>query len=337
MNDKIPDVSGLRHPDTYTSWYIAEVTRRVPARQRDDIAEELWASISDQVEARALSGVDPEDAEWSVLSELGDPVALAAQYADRPLHLVGPRFYPTWRRLVVVLLWSVLPALGVAVALGQVIAGAHVGQVIGTVLVTVQLTALHLLFWTTLVFALIERSGPTGADAVKAWTVDDLRRPADDGAGRAELIATTVFLALLAGAVVWDRFIGFVPGTDGPLPLLHPGLWPWGIAGLFAIMAVEVVVAFAVYRRGRWTVPLAVVQALLGLAIGAAALWLHVSGQLVNPEWIATVLGTVDAEARRVLGILVAFVIAGVFVWGAIDPFVKARRAARVGPGGGAE
>ena len=30
-----------------------------------------------------------------MLTELGDPVILAAEYADRPLHLIGPRYYLT--------------------------------------------------------------------------------------------------------------------------------------------------------------------------------------------------------------------------------------------------
>ncbi|MFC9686866.1 HAAS signaling domain-containing protein [Streptomyces sp. NPDC056948] len=104
-----------------TDRYVAEVVRRIPADQRGDVADELHATIADTVEARGQA--DSEAAEREVLTEMGDPIRLAAQYADRPLALIGPGFYPTYIRLLTVLLSTVLPVVTAVSAVLDVLDG----------------------------------------------------------------------------------------------------------------------------------------------------------------------------------------------------------------------
>ncbi len=86
--------------------YVYAATRSVPERQRRDVADELRASIRDQIDDRAASGEDLRTAERAVLLELGDPDKLAAGFSDRPAYLIGPRYYFEWWRLLKLLLWS---------------------------------------------------------------------------------------------------------------------------------------------------------------------------------------------------------------------------------------
>ena len=87
-----------------TERYVHATLRSVPEARRDELGRELRSSIADMVEARTDGG-EPEDvAVRAVLTELGDPGALAARYADRPLHLVGPRYFLVYWRLLVRLL-----------------------------------------------------------------------------------------------------------------------------------------------------------------------------------------------------------------------------------------
>ena len=58
-----------------------------------------------------------------MLTELGDPDKLAAGYTDRPLYLIGPRYYLDWWRLLKLLLWIVPACAAFGVALGQTLAG----------------------------------------------------------------------------------------------------------------------------------------------------------------------------------------------------------------------
>lgn len=109
---------------TLTERYIAATVKSLPSELQPEVRDELHASIADAVEARAEQGESLEQAERAVLTDLGDPGALAAGYADRPLHLIGPRYFLTWWRLLKVLI-AIVPACafaGIAIA-GLAIAG----------------------------------------------------------------------------------------------------------------------------------------------------------------------------------------------------------------------
>lgn len=312
---------------TLTERYIDAAMRSVPERQRPDLAQELRGSIDDQIEARIESGEEPEAAERAVLTELGDPDKLAAGYTDRPLYLIGPKYFLTWWRLLKLLLWIVPASVAFAVALGQALAGEPGGSIVGTTIGITLTVAVQLCFWVTLVFAFMEYwEARTGTKTeIGEWTVDNLPEPRVNGVGFGEMVGSIIWLIIAAGAVLWDHFLGFVPGMH--LPFLNPELWPWWIAGLFVIMLAEAAVSVLVYLAGRWTYPLAVVNTVLNLAIAVPALWLLASGELVNPEFWSTILPDNAAEVPGILSIIVGFVIVGATVWSIIEAFLKARRA----------
>ena len=79
-------------------------------------------------------------------------------------------------------------------------------------------TTVHLVFWTTLVFAVVERSGPRGAKPLTVWTVDHLPEPRAQGAGFVDMVAALVFLAIGAAALIWDQTIGFGFAVDRRCP-----------------------------------------------------------------------------------------------------------------------
>lgn len=314
---------------TLTDRYVAAAMRTVPEKQRDDLGAELRASIADQVDGRTENGEDRAAAERAVLTELGDPDKLAAGYTDRPLHLIGPKYYLDWWRLLKLLLWIVLPAAAFGIALAQTLDGQSIGPIIGNVLATLISVAVHLCFWTTLVFVIVER---TGADRKEfgTWTVDQLPEPRPRGVGFGDMIATLVFLAVGAGAVIWDLTIGFVPafvtGSGEPLSFLNPGLWPWWIAGLFVLMALEATLAVVVYLVGRWTAALAVANAVLALAFAVPALILLSQGQLLNPEFFPAVVGEDGAEVAAIVSTVFGFGIAILAIWDIVDVIRKTIR-----------
>ncbi len=311
---------------TLTDRYVDAAMRTVPEKQRPDLSAELRASIADQIDARVEAGEARPGAERAVLNELGDPDKLAAGYTDRPLWLIGPRYYLEWWRLLKLLLWIVPAAAAFGIALGQTLSGATFGEVVGSTVAGLIGVVVHLVFWTTLVFAVIERtSGRDGGEPLVAWSLDQLPEPRESGARPADLIATIVFLVLGAAAILWDLLIGFVPGTD--LSFLDPGLWPWWIAGLFVLMALEGVLALLVYRAGRWTFGLAVANAVLALAVAVPALWLLAEGRLLNPGFFPTLVPEDGTEVAQIIAIITGFGIATITVWDIVDAFLKARRA----------
>lgn len=325
---------------TLTERYISATIRSLPPEAQGDVRAELEASIADAVEARLEQGEAPEAAERAVLTELGDPGALAAGYADRPLYLIGPRYYLMWWRLLKLLLLIVPVCVFGAVALGQVISAAPVGEVISTSILATGGAILHICFWTTLVFVILERSGSTAA--LTEWNVDQLPEPAQDGAGRSELIASLVFLGISVGALLWDRFRGFVQVDGQALPILDPDLWPWGIGVLLLIIVAEAVFAVVLFRAGRWSPRLAVVNTILAVAFLAWALVLLFTGELVNPDFLAHVeaaggegfaagqAGAADeGGVFRILAVLLGFGVAAGVGWDIVDGWRKAARARR--------
>ncbi len=316
---------------TLTERYVDAAMRTVPERQRADLAAELRASIDDQVEARVADGQDRAAAERAVLIDLGDPEKLAADYTDRPLHLIGPRYYLAWWRLTK-LLWAIVPACAAfGVALGQTLAGADFGEIIASVVSVVLGVVVHIGFWTTLVFFIVERTAK-GSDVgfVGDWTPESLPEPRDRGAGLTDLVASLVFLAVAAGAILWDRFVGFVlvAETGERMPFLAPSLWPWWIGALFVLMVLEALLAISVYAKGRWDIGSATVNLCLNLAIALPAVWLLMNEQLVNPGFFDAVIAAGSVETvRGVVLTLTGFGIVAVAAWDAVDAFVKARRA----------
>ncbi len=314
---------------TLTERYISATIRSLRPEAQSDVRAELEASIADAIEARVEQGEAPDSAERAVLTELGDPGILAAGYADRPLHLLGPRYYLIWWRLLKLLLIIVPACAAFGVAIAKLIEGATIGEVIGAIVAVTISVVVHVCFWVTLVFVVLER---TGADTGEKWDVDQLPTPTENGAARSDMIASLVFVGILIGAVLWDATRGFFPTGGDPIPLLNPRLWPGGMIMLFAIMVADALLAVAVYIRRRWTVALAVVNTVLAIAFAVWAVTLLVGGQLLNPEFVQFVFvdNGVEADTLRVLAVITGVGIVAVQVWTIIDGWMKTWRARRV-------
>ena len=310
---------------TLTDRYVYAAMRTVPEKSRADLSAELRASIADQVEARTGSGENPAAAEKAVLTDLGDPDILAAGYTDRPLRLIGPRYFLLWWRLLKLLLWIVVPIVAAAFVVAQVLEGAPVESIIGAAWGVSISVAAHLFTWVTVVFAIIDRAEVGKKEPVVPWSVDSLPALTHSGTGRSDLISALVLVAIAVGVLIWDRFVGFIPGYPGPI--VNPELWPAGALGLFAIMGAGAVLAVWVYRRGRWTAPLAAINTVLDALVMVPLLVLLSRGELFNPVMIARASAAgIDGTALTVLAALAAGVIVGSALADVIDAWVRVWR-----------
>lgn len=313
---------------TLTERFISATTASLPADAQEDVRAELGASIADALESRLEQGEDPAAAERAVLTELGDPAALAANYADRPLHLLGPRYYLAWRRLLTLLL-AIIPACAVGgVALAHTIAGAEIGVIIGESISVGITSALHVMFWVTLVFVILERKG---SDPGHTWDLDQLSEPRPTGAERSDVIGAAVFAGLMIGALLWDQFRGFVWLDGESFQLLHPQLWPWALIGLSVLLALEVGVAVIAYARHGWSTGLALFNTALAAVWLSAILTLLGNGLLVNPELttLAFPEGGGEPDTLRVVGVIFVFAVLVATSWDVADGWRKARRDAK--------
>ena len=314
---------------TLTERYISATVRSLRPDAQEDVRAELAASIADAVEARTEQGEEPAAAEREVLTGLGDPAVLAAGYADRPMHLLGPRYYLTWRKILGLLLKIVPACTFVGVGLAQLLTGADAGAVLGEAIATALTTAVHVVFWTTLVFVVLERTGAeTGAD----WSVDDLPPTTrETGTGLSDMVLSLVFLGLVLAALLWDHAAGLVRLEGDWMPVLNPELWPGWTLALVVIVLAEAVLAIVLFVRGRWTRGLAIVNTVIAAAAAGWALFLLATGELLNPEVLelARTVGAIGPDSLRTLGVLLALLALGIAVWDSLDGWAKTRREAR--------
>ncbi|MBM0275370.1 permease prefix domain 1-containing protein [Micromonospora tarensis] len=311
--------------NTLTDRYLAATLRSVPTQRRDEIATELRASIEDMIEGHTDDGADPAAAERAVLTELGNPDVLAARYADRRLQLIGPTYYLVWLRLLKLLL-SFIPALvGTIVAIVEAVEGKGFGAIGPGVVVALHVTV-HIAFWLTLTFVIIERSQPTMD--LPEWTVDQLPdAPVRRGIPLADTIASVIMLLLTIAYLPLQHYHSWVDGTDGEnIPLLDPALWSFWLPALIVVLIASVIFELVKYRIGRWTWQLFGLKALLSLAFGLPLVWLALTDRLLNPALAERLGWLAEADNRDALGLAIALGTVAVVIWDLIDTARKTRQ-----------
>ncbi|HEY8590963.1 MAG TPA: permease prefix domain 1-containing protein [Naasia sp.] len=313
---------------TLTDRYVYAALRTLPEQQRPDIERELRGSIADAVDARRDSGEPDEAAETAVLTELGDPIRLAAGYADRPLHLIGPDLFLDWWRLLKVLWAVVLPCVVLGVTIANLIAGTPPGGIVGAAIGVTISAAVHIGFWVTFVFVLVERSSSKRMGPFTTWTPAMLPQLPAPGTGKlSELVASAVLVALAVGALIWQQFNSvFQDDAGNAIPLFNPELWSFWLPYFIVLLIAEIPFALAVWRTGRWTFRLAAINTVLNLLFAVPAVWLLLTDQVVNPAFAAATGGRWLAWS---IGITATVVLA-ICVYDVIDGFLKARRASAV-------
>ena len=307
--------------------YITATINELPAEMHDDVRAELEASIADAIMARIEQGEVRETAERAVLTELGDPSLLAANYADRPLHLIGPRYYLTWWRLLKRLLVIIPPIVFVIVAFAQVLAGGNIGDILAEAIVATISTILHVCFWVTLTFVIIERSG---GDLGISWSVDNLPEPQDARRGKGDFIASLVFIGLMLAALIWDQTRAFIHIEGESVAVLNPELWPWAMISLIGLLVLEAIFALVLYTRGGWNFLMAAVNTLLSMAFFSWFITLLVRGELFSAEFTNLWSDNgVHEDNLYTLAVIFGFGIAVISTWDIIDGWVRATRANR--------
>lgn len=270
--------------ESLTERYVWAAVRTAPGDQREELALEIRERIGDAVQARVEAGEEPGAAEHAALAELGDPERLAAGYVDRPLYLIGPRHYLDWLRLLKVLYLVVLPIVLAGLAAGALIGGDGVGGLFATVIGGGLTVAVHLAFWTTLVFVLVDRAerkdDVTGSTTPGPWRPEQLPAlPGPRSQSRTDLVTSVVWQLVLGAAWLWLAGSWFLTGRLQGQSLFDTDRWrPW-LPWFLAIVVAEIVFEFVLYRRG-WSWPMAAVNALLQLALAVPLVTLLLTGLL---------------------------------------------------------
>ena len=317
---------------TLAERYVHAATRRLPEDQRADVAEELRASIADRADAlvEGRPGISREEAEHAALVELGDPARLAADYSGQVNHLIGAEVYPAWLQSMKAVMVVAVPCATVGVAVARALTGASFGGVVGGAAWTAFTVTVHVAFWITLAFAIVERSG-AAADVRRsvdgAWEPGDLPElPRTDRGSVPDLVTNLVWLALVGSAVVWQQVRSPIRDDGGErLPLLDPDLWSSWLPLVLALLVVEAGYEVVRYRAGGWSPRLAAANVVLGAAFAAPLVYLAATERLLNPEAVAVIREDWSGFDGGTVSIVVLISVLVVWLWDGVDGWRKAR------------
>ena len=262
-----------------TDRYVAATLRSIPASQREDIERELRASIADALE---------DQSETEALAALGDPSRLAASYADRPLQLIGPAVYLDYRRVLTILLSSVVPLIFVASGVGAFASSPALSAALATAASTALLVAMHLVIWTTLVFVVIDRTFSRIGRRAGAWSPATLPDLPANRIDLGSIIGGSVMTTVIAAILIVMQATG--PG------LISPPLWDSG-ALLLVIVFAAAAIAFDVigYYVG-WGIPQALSNAALSVFFVSTVVGVARGGELLNPAFFEAVGWSAGAD-----------------------------------------
>ena len=320
---------------SFTDRYVAVVLAGI-RQNKADVERELRSSIADAIDDRVGAGEDVEGAERAVLQGLGDPARMSAEMTGRPMYLIGPDIFPAYRALLGLLLAIVPAIVGVVAAVAEFMSSTNVGEIILAGVGAALNVAVHLGFWVTLIFALVERfdtakqaTGELRA-ATSSWNVDDLP-PLETGRISIGDTVGESFgnIAAIVGLLVLQAFTWTDSQTGEVNPLLEPSVSPVLIPYLVAIMASLIGFRVVLYLVGRWTISLAAANAVLNLAFAIPVVYLALNGLLINPAFAHSIGWPELASGNGWVMLITAAIAILVTAWEVFDGFRQAIRANR--------
>jgi hypothetical protein len=314
-----------------TDRYVWAVLREVPGDQRADLEPEIRTLVADTVDAKAADGrLDPAAAERAALEELGNPGLLAGRYSGGQRYLIGPAVFPEWRRLVTTLVAILVPIIAIVSFGASMLAREPIGQAIVAAGGGAFMVAVQTVFWVTVVFAAIERTGDVTSLTGKPWTPDALPDvPADGRLSVVETGASIVFQVVFIGAILWLQLAAPITIDGTSYPLFDPALWSSWLPAILGVLVLELGFQVALAVRGRYTWAFAVVNAVLGAAFAIPVIYLLLEGLLFNPALVTAVTAETGGDWLEPTSQLTALVIGVVTFWDAVDGFLKAWRASQ--------
>ncbi|MGM2816339.1 HAAS signaling domain-containing protein [Bacillus cereus group sp. Bce001] len=324
--------------------YVEEVAKRLPEKNREDIILELRSTIEDM-----LPDNYNEDDEKRALEKLGSPVSLANGYLDRPMHLIGPRYFDVYLTLLKMII--PIAAIIALIAMSAENFMNYTGdqavlnvilQLIGKSIGGIFEVALHVFFWLTIVFAILERTDKNKdieplTTSLKKWTPDDLKNishiPKKKAISKFEVFGGLMWTAIWATLYFYaNHLVGVYSGTENGLRFVAPTFNQDVLLQYWPIVMIMIVleIAISLYKlvQGQWTKRLAIGNALLQI-VGTIVFIIIV----VNPHiftdgfitFVANVFTTSPEEFKNWLiggGIIIYILSAALNIF---DGFRKAR------------
>jgi len=296
--------------------YIHEVTTRISKDKRDKTSLELKSTIEDMLPEN-YSESDIKE----VLKKLGNPVEVASSYQKTPRCLIGPEVFDTYIRTIkLVIPWAIFITVIVQI-IASIVLYSGEGTLLSAIIKTISLAIapifsviIHVLFWTTVAFIVIERSEGNNIriPLIKnqpAWTPDDLAKVKLIPKEKTISLNDTIFSFL--GIVIFSfvyfnasHLLGiYTSHNKGGLKFVMP-IFNQDVLLSFApivLCCIVLSVALTLWKlqAGQWTMLIAVTNALLQCTGVIVFILMAIHPDLLHSPavpYIAAITGTTSAK-----------------------------------------
>lgn len=287
--------------------YIQEVVRRLPEKDRHDVALELQSKIEDKLP----DGYTEQDVKV-ILVNLGDPVTLASGYRDRPMHLIGPRYYDVYITLLKMIL-PVAIVISLIALIGDNLVDIRTESILKGIitifsegLASIIGISIQVFFWLTFIFAILERTDTSKDQSpltiqFKKWTPEDLKQKKNISKKKA-IPKNEIFLSLMGFIIFSGLYIyaGSLLGiyentkTSGLVyvtPTFNQDVLHSYWLLVFSTIILGIILALYKLLVGQWTLKLAIFNAIFNLVSSIIFIIIISNPNLFNDDFITYMSG----------------------------------------------
>jgi len=282
--------------------YIHEVTRRLPETSRQDIALELESTIYDMLPEEYT-----EQDIYTVLENMGSPSLLASKYTDKPMHIIGPKYYDLYISLFKLILPIVLIFSLISIVLGKIadpIADGAILEMLITIfsesIWTIIIVFIHTFFWLTFIFVILERTDGTKDQrprslTLKPWTPEDLKSipyvPKKKSISIYQAY-TSIFFSIIWGVIYFyaNHVVGIYENAEQGFHMVTPVFqqevlmvfWP------LIILLIAAEIALSIYKliQKQWTLLLASLSTVKEVVAVIIFVFIFMHENIFAPEFL---------------------------------------------------
>jgi hypothetical protein len=299
-------------PQDQIGRYVYEVTRRLPAKQRNDIEEELRSLIEDMAADRFGDREITLDDVNVVLLELGRPTELADKYREKKQSLIGPEYYDMYFLILKIVLAAVTLGLTIAFILEAVaLQPSNIPIFLAQIIHSILSGLFQAFAWVTIIFAVIShyadpnklaRHPSNATEKNVVWNPADLPPIPVKNARipKSESIVGIIFSVL--AIILFNLFpqiIGVIISADTSTEIIP--LFDMNAFGNFLplfnfIFIIGLVKEVLKLFEGRYTLRLSFGLFILGIISIVITILIFSNPSLWNPQLFADIAKTFDAE-----------------------------------------
>ncbi|MHC1695305.1 MAG: hypothetical protein AB9835_08545 [Eubacteriales bacterium] len=321
--------------------YIAAVSELLPEDMKKDVANELKSNIEDM-----LPDDPSEDDIEQVLIKLGNPKLLAQEYNPKKRYLIGPSVYESYVSVLKLVIGIATPLFLLFAALGIFTdnpADITYSSIISGLISTVIEGCMQSVFWVTLVFMIIERSGANEGKELfkkKQWSPEDLfiePVPPKSMISRVKVIVSMFFTVFFTTLLyINPNLIAMYQTTDGKIDiysLFDADRMNHYLAAVLIVVIFHLLVSTWMLIKARWTVSLAVANAVRNIAAGLLVVFIFNDSNLINIQFLGKIAEIADISVTKINEIwfsatkvitLCVFII--VYIFDSISAFIKCKK-----------